>query len=112
MENFNYKMIEIARNARGVSQKELADLLPKLNQPNISKLERGELSISEESISQIAKALGFPKRFFFQEETKMPISYIYYRKRITLSKQAQDKILAETHQIILRSIDHLLEEIE
>lgn len=112
MSQFNYKMIEVARNSRGISQKELAALLPKLNQPNISKIERGELPVSEESISNIAKALGFPDKFFYQEETKMPISYIYYRKRVTLSKQAQDKILADTHQIILRSIDHLLEEVE
>ena len=105
-------MIEVARNSRGLSQKELASLLPKLNQPNISKVERGELTPVQDDIANIAKALDYPENFFCGEETKMPVSYIYYRKRATLSKKLHDQLLAETHQIILRGIDALMEKIE
>lgn len=112
MSEFNYKLIEVARNSRGLSQKDLAALLPKLNQANISKVERGELTPIKEDILKIAEVLDFPESFFYGEETKMPISFIYYRKRATLPKKVLNKILAETHQIILRAIDRLLEEID
>lgn len=112
MNAFNYKMIEIARNSRSVSQKELATRLPKLNQSTISKIEHGDITPSSDDLSLIADALAYPVSFFFGEETKMPISHIYYRKRATLPQKIHEQILAEAHQVVLRSIDKLLEKIK
>jgi len=111
MQNINYKLIEVARNSRKMSQRELSLKLPKLNQQNLSKVERGEIPVSEESIKNIAKALDFPVDFFCQQEIKTPLSNIYFRKRATLPTKELDKIFADV-KIILQAIDHLLEFIE
>lgn len=107
----NYKMIELARNARGLSHKDLFKLLPTSYHPNISTIERGELAVTSEGIEHFAKALNFPVSFFYQEETKMPISAMYFRKRETLPVKAFNKIYADL-KIVRRAIDILLEEVD
>ena len=104
-------MIELARNARKLSQKDLMALLPEDYRPNISNIERGELAVTEIGLAHIAKALDFPTEFFYQDEIKTPLSNIYFRKRATLSVKSFNKIFADL-KIILRSIDYILEEIE
>jgi Zn-dependent peptidase ImmA (M78 family) len=107
----NYKMIELARLARGYTQKELASLLPNLNQPNLSKVEKGLLIVMPETLKAISKVLDFPTEFFYLEELKTPISNIYFRKRSTIPQKTLDKVFTDV-KIILKSIDLLLAEIE
>jgi Zn-dependent peptidase ImmA (M78 family)/transcriptional regulator with XRE-family HTH domain len=111
MDKPNYRMIELARNSRGLTQKQLATLLPKINQPNISKIERGELPFTEEYVDIISKALDYPKEFFFQVESKIPVSSLYFRKRATIPQKVLNKITADIC-IILKGIDTLLQDIE
>jgi Zn-dependent peptidase ImmA (M78 family)/DNA-binding XRE family transcriptional regulator len=56
-------MLIIAREARGLTQKELADLTESA-QGTISKIEDGLLAPSEELASKFESALNFPRRFF------------------------------------------------
>lgn len=112
MAQFKHNLVEVARNSRGLSQKDLSSMLPKLNQPNLSKVERGELTPSKYDVVHIATALGYPEDFFYREETKMPVPYIYYRKRATLPAKVHNRILAETHQIILSGIDSIIEDVD
>jgi len=107
----NFRMIELARNSRGLSQSGLASLLPKLNQPNISKVERGELPITDDVLENIAKALDFPIEFFYQDDNKIHVSSLYFRKRATIPQKELNKILADI-SIILKGIDILLRDIE
>jgi Zn-dependent peptidase ImmA (M78 family)/DNA-binding Xre family transcriptional regulator len=106
----NYRMIELARASRGVTQKELASLL-NINQSNISKIEKGELSISGEILNLLSKALNYPLDFFCQDELRTPFLNIYFRKRTAIKQKSLDKIFSDI-KIILKSIDYLLENIE
>ncbi|MFT3932793.1 MAG: XRE family transcriptional regulator [Chitinophagaceae bacterium] len=106
----NFKMIELARAMRGITQKELSQSLD-ITQATLSKVERGELGITETTIQKIAKFSNFPISFFYQEEVKTPISNIYFRKRASIPQKVLDKIIADV-KIVLKSIDYLLEEIE
>jgi Zn-dependent peptidase ImmA (M78 family)/DNA-binding XRE family transcriptional regulator len=106
----NHKMIELARHVRGVTQKELSKSL-KITQPTLSKIERGELGVTESTIEGIAKILDFPVSFFCQDEIHTPISNIYFRKRASINQRNLDKIIGDI-KIVLKSIDYLLEDIE
>ena len=111
MPRINYHMIEIARDSRKMSQKALSELLPKLNQATLSKIEHGDMPISDEDITHIAKALDYPVEFFYQEDIKTPLANMYYRKRATLPTKELNKIIADV-KIVLKSIDYLLEYID
>jgi Zn-dependent peptidase ImmA (M78 family)/DNA-binding XRE family transcriptional regulator len=106
----NNKMIELARMSRGYSQKDLAAFLP-INQPNLSRVEKGLLDISEETLTSIAKSLGYPIDFFYQEELKTPFSSIYFRKRAKIAQKSLDKIFTDV-KLVLKAIDALLQDIE
>jgi Zn-dependent peptidase ImmA (M78 family)/DNA-binding XRE family transcriptional regulator len=106
----NFKMIELARNIRGATQKELSKSL-NITQSNLSKIERGELNTAESTIKQIAETLDFPLSFFCQSEVRTPISNFYFRKRSSISQRILDKIIGDV-KLILKCVDYLLEEIE
>lgn len=107
----NSKMIELARNVRGITQKDLIKLLPTLTQSTLSKIESSGFNITQDTISRIAEALDFPIEFFYQDEVRTPISNIYFRKRASLSQKILNKIIGDV-KIVLKSVDYLLEEIE
>lgn len=83
-----YQLIELARQARGKTQKELAEITD-IPQSSISKIELGVLGIKDEFIEKISEALGFPQEFFYQNHDITPPN-VHYRKRASLSP----KILA------------------
>lgn len=110
MKQVNFRTIELARQARGYTQKDLADSVP-IAQPHFSRLEKGDGVFSDEMIGKIANVLNYPVEFFFQDIPKIPLSNIYFRKRATLPQKVLDKIFADV-KIILKSIDNLLEDVE
>lgn len=110
MLHVNCKMIELARHTRGVTQSELAQSL-NITQSNLSKIERGDLNVTEATVNQIASLLDFPVSFFCQSEVRTPISNIYFRKRASINQKSLDKIIGDV-KIILKCIDYLLEEID
>ncbi len=107
----NPRQIELARLSRGYTQKELSSLLPNLNQSSLSKVEKGLLTVSEETLESLSKTLSYPISFFCQEELKTPMSNIYFRKRATVPQKELDRIFSDL-KIILKGIDYLTEEIE
>lgn len=111
MSKQNPKMIELARLSRGYTQKDLADLLPNLNQPNLSKVEKGLLIASDETLAKIAEVLNYPISFFYQQELQTPFSNIYFRKRATVPQKSLDIIFSQL-RIILKGIDSMLDNIE
>ena len=110
MNEINCKMIELARNVRGVTQKELSKSL-EVTQSTLSKMERGEFNTALPTIIKIANTLNFPLEFFYQVELRTPISNIYFRKRSAISQRILDQIMGDV-KIVLKCIDYLLEEIE
>lgn len=111
MNQLNPRLIELARLSRGYTQKELASRLSNLNQSNLSKAEKGLLTISSETLKNISDVLKYPIDFFYQEELKTPFSSIYFRKRSTIPQKFLDKIFTDV-KIVLKSIDYLFADIE
>jgi len=107
----NSKMIELARQSRGLTQKELASLLPNINQPNLSKIEKGLQVVTEENLKTIADALDYPIEFFYREGLKTPFSNIYFRKRVSILQKSLDLIFSDV-KIVLLAIDDLMLQVD
>ena len=109
MVKFNSEMLILAREARGLSQEELAELMG-VKQGTLSKIENGLLDVAD-YFQKICDTLNFPETFFFQEGRRFEINAHYYRKKIAIPKKefSQAKALVD---IIKRNLDRLLLSIE
>lgn len=76
----NPKMVVLARESRGMSQKDLADQL-NTSPGFICKIETDNKSMPEPTLERMSKLLKYPREFFYQEgEAYLPMS-LNYRKR-------------------------------
>lgn len=85
----NPKMLILAREARGLSQVELATKI-KSSQVNITRWELGSVGINEEAFKKVQKVLQFPKNFFVQTTEIYPP--MFYRKRDKVSAKQLNMI--------------------
>jgi Zn-dependent peptidase ImmA (M78 family)/transcriptional regulator with XRE-family HTH domain len=83
LSTFNPSMLALAREAEGLTQEGLAELVH-CHQGRISKIESGELVPQQADIEQFVSNLHQPKTFFFRGGTAKPPSVSLYRKRLTL----------------------------
>jgi Zn-dependent peptidase ImmA (M78 family)/transcriptional regulator with XRE-family HTH domain len=91
-ENFNPDMLKLARDAREITQAELATKTG-MTQAFISKLEHGLITQpGEEAVRQISKTLEFPAAFFFQRERAIGFPQFHYRKRTKLGAKPLARI--------------------
>jgi Zn-dependent peptidase ImmA (M78 family)/transcriptional regulator with XRE-family HTH domain len=81
--NFNVEMLTLAREAKGYTQKELANQIS-CHQSRLSKIEAGELVPQESDIQNFARTLGQNSEFFFRQGVTMPASVSFYRKTQTI----------------------------
>ena len=79
----NTEMLTLAREAKGLTQKELAVQIG-CRQSRLSKIEAGELVPNEDDIKGFVQVLGRIRDFFFQQGPAMPASVSFYRKTQTL----------------------------
>lgn len=107
----NHKILILARESRGLTQKQLVDDIPNLNQGNYSKMEKGIINIPLETLSNIAKRLDYPESFFYKKSVNTPISSFYYRKRVSMSKKDLSVLEAKL-DIIRIMIDELLDSVD
>jgi len=109
MVKFNSEMLILAREARGLSQEELAELMG-VKQGTLSKIENGLLDVAD-YLQKICDTLNFPETFFLQEGRRFEINAHYYRKKIAIPKKdfSQAKAIVD---IIKRNLDKLLLSIE
>jgi Zn-dependent peptidase ImmA (M78 family)/transcriptional regulator with XRE-family HTH domain len=79
---FNPEMLLLARDLRGMTQKEVAEAA-NISQALISQLEAGTREATEDSASRLAIAMRLPISFFEQDEhySGFGLSMVYYRKR-------------------------------
>jgi Zn-dependent peptidase ImmA (M78 family) len=89
----NPKMVTLARESRGHSQQELADML-KISQGILSKIESGQLRVSYALIEHIATELKYPVSFFYQNFEVYPAGMHLYRKHKTLPAKDLSRITA------------------
>jgi Zn-dependent peptidase ImmA (M78 family)/transcriptional regulator with XRE-family HTH domain len=94
MTQFNHYMLTLAREARALTQSELASLLS-IGQGTLSKYETGVLQPPEDYISDLGRALGYPVSFFCESEQPYGFPPFHYRRRKKLSAKALGRINAE-----------------
>ena len=79
IEKINTQMIILAREARGMSQMDLAKKIG-MTATNLSKIERNEIGVSPAIVEQISLATYFPVQFFMHPGNILPDSLSYRRK--------------------------------
>lgn len=94
----NGGMLLLARNRRRKTQTELANETG-VAQAAISRIENGTRdALSQEEIQSIARVLGFPVRFFYEQEplyrTPMSLHGAAFRKKASVSAKDQHAVVA------------------
>jgi Zn-dependent peptidase ImmA (M78 family)/transcriptional regulator with XRE-family HTH domain len=95
-QSVNPEMITLAREARGMSQKDLSARLD-ISPGHLSKIEAGIVPASEQIIERLAEALDYPRAFFSQPHRIFGPSTgeFYHRKRKAASAREIARIHAE-----------------
>jgi Zn-dependent peptidase ImmA (M78 family)/DNA-binding XRE family transcriptional regulator len=90
---FNREMLTLAREIRGMTQPDLAKASG-LSQATISRYEQDISPVSKKDLDTLARVLGFPTSFFYQEGKRRgpEASEIFHRKRVTLSAKDLKRI--------------------
>lgn len=94
MEKFNHNMMTLAREARGLTQADLARALA-LGQGTVSKYETGFASPPDEFVTQLANVLGYEPSFFYEPGRPYGLPPFHYRRRKKLGAKALARIVAE-----------------
>ncbi|WP_316227781.1 XRE family transcriptional regulator [Bradyrhizobium sp. SZCCHNR3015] len=94
MNRFNYHMMTLARDARGLTQADLAVAL-QVGQGTLSKYETGLNDPPEEFVVHLANVLGFEPPFFYEPGRPYGLPPFHYRRRKKLSAKALARIVAE-----------------
>lgn len=102
--SFNSSMLILAREALALTQSELAPLA-RMSQGQLSRVEGGLLTPSEEAIDFLARACEVPKEFFFQPQQPIGpgVSEFFHRRRQDVSA----KTLKQAHARITIILLHL-----
>jgi Zn-dependent peptidase ImmA (M78 family)/transcriptional regulator with XRE-family HTH domain len=103
-------MIVLARESRGMTQKELAAEL-KIDQGHLSKVENGLVGVSDELIEKLSKVLRYPNNFFCEIFRIYAPGLPFYRKHKTLSHRDLSVIIA-TSNIRRNHVEKLLRSVE
>jgi Zn-dependent peptidase ImmA (M78 family)/transcriptional regulator with XRE-family HTH domain len=100
MSKFNAEILKLAREARYITQEELAIMLG-VEQGTLSKIEKDILTIDDKLVQKISKVLEFPSSFFYQDRKVMLVEGHYRRKISTPVKKMKQYVaqmtIAEWH---------------
>lgn len=96
----NPEMLILARETRGFTQSELAEVTS-ISQGNISKYESRLLNVSEEHLQKIASVLEYPEPFFYQPDQLYSFGShcTYHRKRQTMPVKELKVLLAQINRL-------------
>jgi Zn-dependent peptidase ImmA (M78 family)/transcriptional regulator with XRE-family HTH domain len=95
----NPEMLILAREARGLTQAALAELLS-LTQATVSRYEAGLVDVPVEHLAAFGRVLGRPKSFFYWRDRLYGSSCLYHRKRSKIA--VRDLKAIHAHVNILR----------
>ncbi|HTR29528.1 MAG TPA: ImmA/IrrE family metallo-endopeptidase [Puia sp.] len=100
MNNINIEILKLAREARCVSQEELAARIG-IEQGTLSKIEKGLLTPDPQLLQHFAAVLDYPTAFFCQERRVIPVEGHYRRKFTTTARKMRQYVaqmtIAEWH---------------
>lgn len=100
----------LARESRGVTQSELADLIG-VGQGTVSKIESGLIEASDVFVGDLSKALQYDSDLFYENSRVYGLPPFHYRKRKKLGKKPLDRMIGEMNirrihlSILMRSYD-------
>jgi Zn-dependent peptidase ImmA (M78 family)/transcriptional regulator len=105
----NPYMITLARETRGLTQQDLADKL-KLHKANVSRLEKRNTNIHDETLLAISEATCYPPKFFVQEGYSVPVNLAYRKRQQVPVKlltpiEAKMNIIRRHAQFITKALD-------
>lgn len=110
MAGINCSLIELARQSRGLSQKEAAERIG-ISQGKLSKAENQLQSLPSDVMRTLAKVYDYPIEFFERSVTDSERHGFFFRKRVSIPQRNVDEVVAKAD--ILRIImDDFLESIE
>jgi Zn-dependent peptidase ImmA (M78 family)/DNA-binding XRE family transcriptional regulator len=98
-ESINPQMIILAREARGLTQQQLAGQIS-MSATNLSKIERGDIGISDEMLQTVAGATSLPDHFFVQPGSLVPEN-LAYRKRQAVPQRILTPVTARANMLRL-----------
>ncbi|HZX73264.1 MAG TPA: helix-turn-helix transcriptional regulator, partial [Cyclobacteriaceae bacterium] len=90
----NIGMISLAREARGMAQKDLALLLG-ISAGKLCRVEQDDQSFSEEIIDKLSDILNYPTSFFYQEGEGYVANPIDFRRRLKVPNKLLREINAK-----------------
>ena len=102
--------ITLAREARGLTQKELSQRLD-IVQGTLSKIEQGLQNASDDFLRKLSDILSFPINFFSIDNKIHSPDVIYFRKRLVLPKKVTMKVEAKMN-IIRIVVERLLKNVD
>lgn len=102
-ENKLGKMVELARETRGLNQFSFSKKL-EISQGRLSKLENGEAIVSEFMKSKIAKSLDYPLSFF-DKSSELTEVHVDFRKDASLMLSTQKQVEAIVSRTRLEIIE-------
>jgi Zn-dependent peptidase ImmA (M78 family) len=108
----NPEMIILARESRGLTQKELAEKL-NISPAQLSRIEVGLRTIQKEQLNVLSNVLSYPTGLFMQQQPiyGLGISEFYHRKHKDISDKLLNQIYAKIH-LRLREIEKLINEVD
>jgi Zn-dependent peptidase ImmA (M78 family)/transcriptional regulator with XRE-family HTH domain len=109
---FNGRMLVLARESRGMTQKQLADVL-RVPQSRISMIEMELRPVPIDLLDQLAEVLHYPREFFFQRSNLagVGVSEVFHRKRAHVAKSVLAQIYAQI-EIRFLHLDALLKSVD
>lgn len=109
---FNPDMLRLARDLRGLTQKDLAERCG-CKQAFVSHVEHGQKGVSSDRLSDFGRALGLPVEFFLQSGGYGGIgpSLVFYRKKQSTLKSHVYRLQAEV-AIRKNALARFLREVE
>ena len=104
----NPQMILLAREARGMSQSDLAERLNSYK-ASVSRLEHGDGPVDESTLIALAEATHYPPHFFMQKGEILPVNLSYRKRKQVPAKlltpiEAQMNIIRNHVQLIINGI--------
>jgi Zn-dependent peptidase ImmA (M78 family) len=110
--DFNPQMLTLARESRGLSQTELAELCH-IPQPRLSKIENGVYPVEPELLEILGETLAYPFELFSAAEKIYGYgsSCLYHRRRVSLKATDYRRILAQINLIRIH-VTRLFRDIE
>lgn len=98
-------MVTLARESRGLTQKELANLLG-LSAGKLCRVEQDDQSFSEEIIEKLSDILNYPPSFFYQNSESYIPTAIDFRRRLKVPNKLLKEINAKVnlHRLIVEKL--------